>query len=584
MAKPKVKPIIKKPKAKNLNSSSGAPIWFEKNYSTLCISVLVLAGVLRLLLLFELPSMPFNQLHQATELDMHFFDQWGDRIANGDILTDTVWHPYHYWHSHIASASGIDDPVAGKQLWNEWYGGKKFHQEPLYPLLIGFAKTIAGEGHLFIAIIQMLLGLVGIWMVMWLGKYYFGAMAGILGGLLFSLYNPNLLFETALLRTSLSTTLLLSLIFLSEKMYMGKGKPFLFGILGGLGYLLMTTSILLWFPLVIRWLYLRRSELINLWKVIAGFLIIISFLVIRNSIAEVPLFSTSSVGPVTYVCSNFPKYEPEMGFAYFPEVGQIMESSGGRMLPAALAVIDLHKSPGGWVLLQFKKLGAVFHWYEIPNNINSYLAEKMSFTLPLAFIPFSVIAALGLMGIVMNLKNRKTFSLIIGILSQVVIMVIFYVLCRFRIPMVAMMAIFAGYTLQQLAFLKTPKHIMLISVGTIAFFILVLRPMPRIPVTFEKGDVATSFQVYFLPRLHVLEKNGDLAGCTVLLDKLINTMPSYFRKINSISELSSQKEKDLASFYGTLCFDESELYKNIGNIQEANKYLALSQKLNPPDN
>jgi hypothetical protein len=365
---------------------------------------------------------------------------------------------------------------------------------------------------------------------------------------------------------------------------MGKGRPFLFGILGGLGYLLMTTSILMWVPLVIRWLYLRRSELKNLWKVVAGFSIILSFLVIRNSIVGAPLFSASSVGPVTYVCSNFPTYEPELGFAYFLEVGQIMEASGGHMLPAALGVIHLRKSIWNWVFLQFKKLGAVFHWYEIPNNINSYLAQKMSFTLSLAFIPFSFIVALGLMGILLNLKNRKLFSLFIGILSQVVIMVVFYVLCRFRIPMVAMIAIFGGYTLQQLAFLKTPKQVMLISVGIIALFIFVLRPFPKIPVPFEKGDVTTYFQAYFLPRLHELESKGDLANCTVLLERLINTMPGSFRKINSNSELSSQKEKDLASFYGTLCLDNSKLYTSLGNSQESTKYQVLGQKLKAPDN
>ncbi len=584
MAKSKEKPVVKKPRSKNVIGDSAMTTWFEKNYSRLCISVLVLAGVLRLLLLFELPNMPFNQLHQATDLDMHFFDQWGDRIAQGDILTDTVWHPYHSWHAHIASSLGLEDKISGQQKWNEWYGGKKYHQEPLYPLLVGVAKMITSDGRLLMYIFQMLLGLVSIWMVMWLGRHYFGAMAGILGGLIFTLYSPNLLFEAALLRTSLSTTLLLSLIYVAEKMYTGKGKPFLFGILGGIGYILMATSILLWIPLFIRWVYLRRNELINLWKVVAGFLIIISFLIMRNSIVGVPLFSASSVGPVTYVCSNFPTYEPELGFAYFLEAGQIMESSGGQMLPAALGVIQLHKSVWNWVFLQIKKLGAVFHWYEIPNNINSYLAAKMSFALRLAFIPYSIIAALGLMGIWMNLKNGKAFSLYVAVLSQVAIMVIFYVLCRFRIPMVAMMAIFAGYTLQRLASLQTVKQIMLTCVGAIALFIFVIRPIPRIPVPFEKGDVTTYFQAYFLPRLQSLEAKGDLAGCTVLLEKLINTMPGSFRKINSISELSSQKEKDLASFYGILCLDESDLYTNMGNTQASNKYKLLGQKLKGPDN
>jgi len=553
--------------------------WFEKNFRILSISVLCLAFLLRLSLWLELPSMPFNQLHKAPDLDMNFFDQWGDRIAAGDVLTDTVWHPYHFWHKAIAESMGLVDEQVAKEKWNEWYGGKQYHQEPLYALIVGFAKMISGEGRMLVYGIQMLLSLLSIWMVVWLGKHYFSAMAGVAAGLLFTFYGPALLFDTSLLRTSFSTTLLLGSIVLAEQLMAGRRKEWLMGLVGGASYLLMTTSILLWLPLIIRWLVLRPADLRHAWKAGLVFFIFISFLIYRNSVTETPLLSSSSVGPITYVLANFPLYKPELGFAFFAEAGQLMEETGGEMIPSALRVIDLHESIWGWVGLQFKKLGAVFHWYEIPNNVNTYLASEFSTTLKITFIPYSFIAALGMMGLLFNLLNKKTINLLIGILSQVMVMVIFYVLCRFRIPMVAMLCVYAGFTFHKLIHVRDFKNWLIIFLGSGLLWLAILRPWPDIPAPFTRGDLSTAFNVYYLPKLDKLSKENNINACIDLVEEFTSTTPEYVREPKKLATLESANQKEVAYYYGLVFGDLASLYKEIGNEVKSQENQAISNRL-----
>lgn len=543
--------------------------WFEKHFRLLTITILVMAALLRLSLLLELPRMPFSELYKAPDLDMNFFDQWGDRIAGGDFLTDTIWHPYHFWHAEISKAYGLKTDEEGKQKWNEWYGGKQYHQEPLYAQVTGLAKMIDGEGRMLVYILQMLLSLLSIWMVIWLGRHYFTAMAGIAGGLLFTFYGPGLLFDVMLIRTSLSTTLLLGCLVTAEQLMQGKKRAWVMGLIGGAGYLLMTTVLLLWIPLVARWLYLRRQDMKHLWKVAGAFGLFLSLLVIRNSVVGAPLFSSSSVGPVTYVLSNFPTYKPEIGFVYFVTAGTIMEASHGKMIPAALEVIKLHDHFTGWIVLQFKKLGMVFHWYEIPNNINTYLSAEFSNTLKVTIIPYSLIAALGLAGMFLNLRNKKVINLHIGILSQVAVMVIFYVLCRFRVPMVAMLCVFAGATLQQLAEFKNPLRYALIVAGVVAIWLFILRPEPAIPATYTRGDLSTNFNVYCRPKLDSLISKGDIQGCVNLIEEFTITMPPYLRDVNHLKALETNVEKEVAYYYSLLYGDLAGLYTELGNERAA---------------
>lgn len=235
--------------------------WISKRFYVLAAGILLVALALRIGLLVEFPRFPYSESHKSTDLDMNFFNLWADKIADGDILTDTILHPYHTWHDVVARAHGAQDIPQAIAQWSAWYGGKTYHQEPFYAWFVAAIKAVAGRDLLPVYIIQMLLGVLSTWLIMLLGRHYAGALAGLAGGLLFALYSPAILYDAVLLRTTLQTTLLLGMVWTAEKLMSGKRLAWLMGLLGGIGYLLASTFMLLWIPLVVRWLYMRRADL-----------------------------------------------------------------------------------------------------------------------------------------------------------------------------------------------------------------------------------------------------------------------------------------------------------------------------------
>ncbi len=564
-------------------SSTASPtskfnLWFERHFRVLAIAVIAIGAILRIWLLTELPQMPFSQLYKAPDLDMDFFDRWGQRIAEGDVLTDTVFHPNHFWHRMITDTLGLS-AEAGIEQWNQWYGEKQYHQEPLYALMLGGAKAFGGDGHMLMYILQMLLSLLSTWLIIWLGRHYFNHAAGILGGLLFVLYGPALLFDASLLRTSLSTTLLLGVLVVGEQLMAGRKQGFLMGLIGGLSYLLLTTTLIVWLPITLRWLYLRARTFKASLSVLAGFGICIAFLVYRNASVGAPLFSSSSVGAITYVMANYPGYQPELGFAYYPGAATIMQATNGETISSALMVIDQHDHFLDWVWLQFKKLGAVFHWYEIPNNINTYLAAEFSDALKATFLPYAVIVALALPGILIHLRHRKTINLFWAIFAQIVIMVIFYVLCRFRIPMVAMLCVYAGFTLQCFGNMRQPKSILLLAVIILSGWAFVNRPWPNIPLLFTRGDLQTNFIHYYQPKIDNLYQKGDKQGAIALFTTFTETIPSFMKDKNLKNSLHHPWQQDLAYYYSLVYRDISSLYKETGDTIQESVYNKKAKKL-----
>jgi hypothetical protein len=552
--------------------------WVSKRFYGLAAGVLALALALRIGLLVEFPSFPYSDSHRGTDLDTHFFNLWAEDVAGGDFLTDTILHPYHAWHDGVARAHGAQDVRQGIAMWSAWYGGKTYHQEPMYTWFIALFKIVFGSGLLPVYIAQMGLGLLSVWMIMLLGRRYAGALAGIAGGLLFTFYSPAILFDVILLRTTLQTTVLLGMVWTSEQLLAGKRLAWLMGLLGGIGYLLASTFMLLWIPLVARWLYLRRGDLRVAWQTGCIFGLFIGVLVVRNTTVGAPAFSISSVGPVTYALSNYPGYNNRLGFSYYPEVGILLDQVDGSLMKTVLASIGQFPSIMDWIALQFNKLAAVFHWHEIPNNVNSYLARAFSPTLKLAFVPYSLIAGLGLWGWLLHLRDRKTLNLVIALLTQVAVMVGFYVLCRFRIPFAAGLAVFAGIAVQAFisAWRTAPWRGLLHTLVPLALWGLVARPWPEISLTYDKGEYGLITQYYLLPRLEA-NGTGNMQGNIALFEQILTTIPPFMRNLPPGYRFTDPRQRELSDYYGRVYFDLGGLYRDTGQAAASERCFAQGQ-------
>jgi tetratricopeptide (TPR) repeat protein len=110
------------------------------------------------------------------------------------------------------------------------------------------------------------------------------------------------------------------------------------------------------------------------------------------------------------------------------------------------AVKQIKADPVGYMGLLLRK--SIMFWvgYEIPNNINYYLARQFSGILRLPLLPFWFIAPLSLVGIGVSLKQwSRQALLLLFIFFYTLSVILFFVLSRFRLPLVPFLLIFAGY-------------------------------------------------------------------------------------------------------------------------------------------
>ncbi len=222
--------------------------------------LLVLAGgsiLLRFCFFLELRSSPCMRSHEWTQSDMHFFHEWAGAIASGDWLSDAEHHPLMDWQRASAAAwfsrhpgergsyggPGVAEPERARRLWNEWFGGKRFHQEPLYVYLVALTYAALGPEPAWVFAWQMLLG-VGVYLlVAVLARRYFGEVAGAAAGLLVLFFAPLLFYELQLVRTTLTAFVGLGLVWAIDRAArLGTGRAWAWaGLASGLALLCQTT-------------------------------------------------------------------------------------------------------------------------------------------------------------------------------------------------------------------------------------------------------------------------------------------------------------------------------------------------------
>jgi 4-amino-4-deoxy-L-arabinose transferase-like glycosyltransferase len=128
--------------------------------------------------------------------------------------------------------------------------------------------------------------------------------------------------------------------------------------------------------------------------------------------------------------------------------------SGIEQKTIARRIIDwFAKEPGAFLELSFRKLLLFWDYREIPNNISFTGEGSQSWILNyLAIIPSGLIIALGLAGILSQIpvfwKKKRMLLLTYLIVAYWGATAAFYILCRFRAPVLPFLAIAAGYFVQ----------------------------------------------------------------------------------------------------------------------------------------
>jgi tetratricopeptide (TPR) repeat protein len=561
--------------------------WLSRRWVWIMAALLAASAGVRTAYFSQLNGDPAIELHHFVQSDMNYFDAWGQKIAEGDWLSASVTVPMHDWQRSVAdqylanhpetrtelvqqagqSGAGLDTNLL---LWSRWMGGHQFYQDPLYPYLIGLTYRLFGEDVRLIFAWQMALGVMStilIWLLAW---RFFGPVVGLCAGALAVLCAPLVYYDLVLLRETSIVFTGLGLVWLTDRALVRRRWQW-FGLLGiaiGLACLLKSSFVLLGAGLMagvvasfrFRWRDLRAPAV----ALVAGVALVVALLAARNVALDVPPLALARLGGFTFMTSNDVNYDPARGWDVNPpRLARLMSESSGGLLSAVVATLRTH-TPETYLKLLWRKWDLTWHWVELPNNDNFYYMRLRAPILVWLPVTFWVCAPLALVGLVLSVKQfSRLWPLHLLVASSLIPLLMFYVLGRFRIPLLAALIPFAAFTLvEAVRGLSDGRYIRVVlltaSVGLLAVWTGRAAEAPLI----RAADWLVPFVVRYQPQFDaaVAAHNPAAAAASYL---------AFFREEPAVTKLLSPPDVETLLLLGNLHTKCASLLRDAGRAVEA---------------
>jgi len=376
-----------------------------------------------------------------------------------------------------------------------------FWQPPLYPYILALLFSAFGENYYLPRLLQTLLGAAICVLTYRLGSRLFSSTIGLGAGLAAAVYGPLIYFGGELLPPILALFLdLLLLCFLLSLPQRRAGWALLSGLLLGLSALAVA-NVLLFLPVLLGWLWhTQRSARISprrtAWQcafLLLGCGLAIAPVTLRNYLVGQDFVLISHNAGINFYLGNNPDFErtlnirPGRDWAYLVEMP---EREAGIERPSAKSRYFFARSwdfiasePLDYGQLLLRKLYHFWRGNEIRRNLDLYYGRHDSLLLQvllwkhgLAF-PFGLVSPLALLGLVAFWRSPsgRTPSgrlLLLFLLVYMVSVVLFFVTSRYRLPVVPLLLLLAGWGVRECvvvrrrwALLVFPVLLVLANVG-----------------------------------------------------------------------------------------------------------------------
>jgi tetratricopeptide (TPR) repeat protein len=288
-------------------------------------------------------------------------------------------------------------------------------------------------------------------------------------------YPPAIFFDGLIQKSSLDLFLVVLLLALLAEFLDRRRWPWLAGAGLTLGaFMLNRENARVVYPVVIVWLWLffcemsARERLTWLAVFTLGVAVAVLPVGLRNaSVSGEFLISTSQAGPNFYIGNHtgaLGSYAPLVaghGNATFEQedATRLAEAAAGRRLSPgevsdywlARAFNDIRQAPGRWLALVGRKLLLTFNAAEVVDteSIEAY-AEHSRVLGTLFWFDFGVILPLAAIGVWQTRREWKRLALLYAVAGSLAASVaLFYVLARYRYPIVPVVLLLAGAALAE---------------------------------------------------------------------------------------------------------------------------------------
>lgn len=395
-------------------------------------AVFAAALAVRLIHVWQLGASPFADLLLGDSAE---YDRWARELAAGD-----------------------------------WLGSEVFYQAPLYPYLLGVVHALLGSDVGIVRVCQAVLGAGSAVLLAAAGGRFFSPRVGLAAGFVLALYAPAIFVDATLQKSVVDVFLLTGLLWLLSRTLDGAPAAGRWvGAGAALGALCLTReNALILVAALGLWLWLerraRRDWLRQAALAAAGVGLVLGPVAVRNGVVGGEWhLTTSQLGSNFYIGNGdgaHGSYRPlryGRGDAAFErgDARALAEAAVGRDLtPAGVSrywfgrtLDDVAAAPGRWLGLLIRKTALTFNAVEVVDTESQYAHAEHS--LPLAatgwLTHFGVLAPLAVIGAAATWPRRRRLLplyLMLGFYAASVIA--FYVVARYRYPLVPFLVLFAA--------------------------------------------------------------------------------------------------------------------------------------------
>lgn len=367
------------------------------------------------------------------------------------VLLGDGWK-YDQWAQQIATG--------------DWIGREVFYQSPLYPYLLAVTYTLFGHDVWIVRLWQAVLGSAASAFLTIAGTRIFNSRVGWIAGLLMALYPPAIFFDSILQKASLDLFLLSCLLLFVSSCFQRPKSSGFFGAGMSLGaFILNRENAAVVAPILLLWSYLQFER--N-WRwpttVFLGMALVLGPVAMRNLwVGGELVVTTSQMGPNFYIGNHraasgrYESLRPLRGDARF-------ESNDARLLaeedlqrplsPSEISrywmrrsMAEIQSDPLGWIKLLGLKTFLTLHHGEVTDTEGfSVYRSESAILKPLSWLlGFGIVLPLAVLGVWLTRSEwRRLWLLYAMTLALAAGVIAFYVMARYRYPLVPLLLLFAG--------------------------------------------------------------------------------------------------------------------------------------------
>ncbi len=404
----------------------------RRRFSLALLGATVLALVVRFVYLAQIHGSPLLSILMG---DSRQYDEWAWRIARG-----------------------------------QWLGTEVFYQAPLYPYFLAVVYRIAGHEPAIVRAVQAVMGALSCALLGLAGRRFFDERTGIAAALLLACYPPAIFFDGLIQKSSLDILLIAAILSLVAVFQDERRWSWLAALgVATAALVLNRENARVIAPVVIAWLLLGFRE-VSLrrraaWSAVfaAASLAVLLPVGLRNyHVGGEFLISTSQFGPNFYIGNHAGasgSYEPLVPGRGDPVYERedatrlASEAAGHALSPGEVsdywvrrAFAFIREQPGRWLALFGKKVALTFNAREIADteSIEAY-ADYSWLLRGLLWLDFGVVLALAALGCWTCRHEWRRQLILYGFFVTLALSVaVFYVVARYRHPLVPIVLMFAA--------------------------------------------------------------------------------------------------------------------------------------------